>query len=245
MAIRSGRADHNSKAIAPTRIAAARQPSEIDKVISSVEAWRSRYCAAGSRISRTKTMTTRAPTLPSHLLHSGRSELTNVVRRICPSRRSATTVPSIASQRNRRSARSSVHNRGYRLRDHRRVAAKHAVGVEREFEPAAAFLLDFLHRLANPDRHRMVVRHRAPPCRRRCRPAPSGATTSSTPPPEAPDGYGQIVPLQGAGRRQGVSSCGAGVAPRNAKLGRTSPKQQPPLPVVEVQQTAIDAEGQT
>src|SRR5271163_1530651 len=64
----------------------------------------------------------------------------------------------------------------------------------------------------------------SPPCRRRCRPAPSGATTSSTPPPEAPGGYGQIVPLQGAGRRQGVSSCGAGGGGKECEIGPDWPQ---------------------
>ena len=53
-------------------------------------------------------MTTSSATVPSQLLHFGSHQLMNVVSRICPSRRNATTAPNIDSQRNRKVASSSV-----------------------------------------------------------------------------------------------------------------------------------------
>ena len=53
-------------------------------------------------------MTTSSATVPSQLRHCGPHQLTNVVSRIWPSRRTATTAPNIASHRNRNVASSSV-----------------------------------------------------------------------------------------------------------------------------------------
>ena len=53
-------------------------------------------------------MTTSSATVPSQLRHWARHQLTNVVSRIWPSRRTATTAPNIDSHRNRKVASSSV-----------------------------------------------------------------------------------------------------------------------------------------
>ena len=54
----------------------------------------------------------------------------------------------------------ALQGAGDGLRDHRRVLAEHAVGVERDGQPAVALLLDPVHRLAGADAHRMPVGQR-------------------------------------------------------------------------------------
>ena len=57
--------------------------------------------------------------------------------------------------------RQKVHlqRTGNGLRDHCRVAAKHAVGIQRDLQPPVAVLLDLVRRLLRP-RHRRVLHRR-------------------------------------------------------------------------------------
>ncbi len=88
-------------------MAATRHASENGSVVNSVKTCWSTYCLAGTKISSTKTITTSAPTAPNHSATTGGTQLTKVVRRMCSPRRSATTMPSIDSHRNRKVASSS------------------------------------------------------------------------------------------------------------------------------------------
>src|SRR5476649_2511447 len=94
---------------APTSSATTRYQSEISRVMSSVEACTLRYAMVGTRSSMAKTITTSSATVASQLRTLGATQLTNVVNRIWPSRRTATTAPTIASHRKRKVASSSVH----------------------------------------------------------------------------------------------------------------------------------------
>ncbi len=91
----------------PTRTAETRHASEKGRVVSSVKTCCSTYCLAGSRISSTNTITTSALTAPNHSATAGGTHPIRVVNRMCPSRRSATTMPSIDSHRKRNVASSS------------------------------------------------------------------------------------------------------------------------------------------
>jgi hypothetical protein len=97
---------------APTSSATTRYPSEISRVMSSVEACTLRYATLGTRSSTAKTITTSSATVASQARTLGAIHSTNVVSRICAPRRTATTAPNIASQRKRKVASSSVHMSG-------------------------------------------------------------------------------------------------------------------------------------
>ncbi len=98
--------------VMPTSKAATRYPSEICNEMSVTELCWLKYCVAGTRISSTKAITTKAATAEKRRPHNGGTQETSVVSRICASLRNAMTTPSMASQRNRKLASSSVQKIG-------------------------------------------------------------------------------------------------------------------------------------